>query len=120
MTSIKCGQCGLVNFASAAQCRKCGAELGQHAAHATDGADSETINLIAEDGLPGGVKVTLLFVIACIVCALGISWVKPFLPEGRYLVIFFLPFAFAGYLAGLILTGLINAVYKGLSPKHSR
>ena len=120
MTSIRCMHCGLINFASAAQCKKCGAELAQPGAGSTDRADGKTISLISADGLPGGVQVSLMLVIACIVCALTISWVKPFLPEGHYLVIFFLPFAFVGYIVGLITTNIINAVYKGLNPKSSR
>ncbi|MBD0373722.1 MAG: hypothetical protein ICV60_23015 [Pyrinomonadaceae bacterium] len=87
---------------------------------ATDSADGRTIQLVAEDGLPGGVKVALIFITACVVCALTISWIKPLLPDGQYLVIFFLPFAFVGYLAGLIVTNISNAVYKGLRPGHSR
>ena len=119
MASAKCKQCGLVNFASASHCKKCEAELTQQSVPASDAADGRTINLIATDGLPGGVKVALILIIACIVCALTIFWIKPLLPEGHYLVAFFLPFAFVGYIVGLILTNLINAMYKGLTPKHS-
>ena len=92
--------------------------MARQAVPAADAAGGRAISVVSTGGLPDGVKVALLFITACIVCALGISWIKPFLPEGTYLVIFFLPFAFVGYIAGLIVTNLINVVYKGLSPKH--
>ena len=118
MTSVTCRGCGLIQFASAPRCKKCGAELAQQQAAAA--VPPGTINLIGDGGLPDGVKGALLFLTACVVCALSIYWVKPYLPGGRYLVIFFLPFAFLGYLAGLIVTNLANAVFKGLTPDRQR
>ncbi len=113
MTSVKCGRCGFVDFASASGCKRCGAALARPGAPAA-GAQ-RGVDLTGEGGLPGSVKGAIILLTACVVCALTIYWVKPYLPEGPYLVIFFLPFAFVGYIAGLLLTAVMNAVYKGFS-----
>ena len=100
----------MVNFVSAAECKKCGTELAPQVP--ADGPEGDgSIN-----GLPDWVRVTLMLVTACVVCTLGIFWIKSLMLDGSYPVIFFLPFAFAGWIVGLIVTGLINAVYKGLRP----
>jgi hypothetical protein len=119
MTSIKCSACGLVNFASAAECKKCGAELGHQTPATPNSAGSRTISLMSAGGLPGWLKVTLIFFKACTVCGLSIYWFKQFMSEGDYPVIYFLPLALVGYIAGMISTNVVNIVYKKLNPKPS-
>jgi len=74
---------------------------------------------MSADGLPVWLKITLIFLKACIVCGLLIYWFKQFMSEGDYPVIYFLPFAFVGYIAGMIGTNVVNIVYKKLNPKPS-
>lgn len=90
----------------------------QQNASASNGPVDENFSVLSTGGMPDGVKLALVLIIACVVCAVSISWVKPFLPEGNYLVVFFLPFAFVGLIVGLIVTNILNVMYKGLSPKH--
>jgi hypothetical protein len=93
--------------------------LAQQAAQASSWADEGSENPEATGGLPAGVKTTLIVIIASIVCALSIYGVKPYLPEGNLMVIFFVPFAFVGYIVGLILTNLLNSMFKSETPKTS-
>jgi hypothetical protein len=86
----------------------------------TDTAANEkgkAISIISSGGMPDGVKGAMIFVIACVVCALTIFGIKPYLPEGTYLVLFFIPFAFVGFIVAIIAVNLINVVYKSLNPK---
>ena len=116
MESPRCTQCGLVNLASATQCRRCSAILSSRGARSrTHGGDGTSV--LSSGGIPEGVKVALIVVIACVVCTVTISWVKPYLAGGSYLVLFFIPFAFVGLLSGLIVVNILNLVYKVIIPK---
>ena len=117
MKSIKCTQCGLVNFASAPHCKKCGAQLSQQVTGAAANEKGKAISIISSGGMPDGVKGGMVFAIACVVCALTIFWIKPYLPEGTYLVLCFIPFAFVGIVVAILAVNLINVVYKNLNPK---
>ena len=111
MQSRKCDKCGLVNFPSATNCKKCG-NLLTETFTSPQNPKSKGKSIIYNGGLSGGVNVAIIFVTACIVCSLTIYWAKQYIPEGTYLIGCFLPFGFLGYIAGVILANVANLIYK--------
>ena len=117
MQNQKCIKCGLVNFASATNCTKCG-NLLTKTIISSQRQKSEGKSIIYNGGLSGGVNVAIVFITACIVCTLAIYWAKQYIPDGTYLVGCFLPFAFLGFIVGVILANIANLIYKQISSSN--
>lgn len=77
---------------------------------------SEGKSIIYDGGLPGGVSLAIVLIIACVVCTLSIYWIKEYIPDGTYLVGCFIPFAFLGFIVGVVVANLANLMFKLVHP----
>jgi hypothetical protein len=83
MNSLRCGQCGLVNFATAPSCRRCGRALER----ATEAAESAPPSTLRRRILKGAAQVAAIVCALLLLAYLSLAWTSdPLTAEQRQIV----------------------------------